>query len=285
MLVAGFFTIYKITKSLTYLSSEMKEITQDNLHKRVKHIHSSDEIGELAHNFNSLLDRINDAFKREKQFIGDVAHELRTPLATLRSSIEVTLKKQRSNDEYIRSLKTVLEETKQLSSTVNDVLDLAWTESPDAKKQMSEFNLSELIEELFEICEKMAAEKKLILEQNIEKKITINGYREKMARAILNIMVNAIKYTDKGTVCIDLKRDGEKVSITITDTGIGISQKDALHIFDRFYRGTNSGKSSGSGLGLAIAKSVITLHKGSIEFEKINKGSLFRIILPAISSS
>src|SRR3989338_2628977 len=98
--VLGFTIIYKITKSLTYLSSRMKMITSRNLDERILDIQTKDEIGELAYSFNMLLDRLHDAFLREQQFIADVAHELKTPLATLRSTLEVALNQKRNTDEY-----------------------------------------------------------------------------------------------------------------------------------------------------------------------------------------
>src|SRR3989344_5335112 len=171
--VFGFTIIYKITKSLTYLSSRMKMISSKNLDERILDIQTKDEIGELAHSFNELLDRLHDAFKREQQFIADVAHELKTPLATLRSTIEVALQQKRESVDYQKALKEALSETHQLSSTLKNVLDLAWSETPAEQKNAKSFNLTELMADLLETAQKMAVLKKIAVSGSIAKNIMV----------------------------------------------------------------------------------------------------------------
>ncbi|MCL4387211.1 HAMP domain-containing protein, partial [Patescibacteria group bacterium] len=186
--VLGFTIIYKITESLTYLSGRMKNISSKNLDERIIDIEGNDEIGELAITFNGLMDRLHDAFKREQQFIADVAHELKTPLASLRGTLEIALRQKRDNEEYRKSIKEGLEEAHKLSSTLKNVLDLAWSETPEEQKNAKEFNVSFLMEELLETAQKMAIQKKITVSGKIEKDINILGYREKFGRSILNIL-------------------------------------------------------------------------------------------------
>ena len=282
----GFIIIYKITESLTYLSSRMRMISSKNLDERVDGIDSHDEIGELAQTFNQLLDRLHLAFKREQQFIADVAHELKTPLATLRSTLEIALNQKRSEDEYRRTLKEAVQETNRVSTTLKNVLDLAWSETPMEQKNAVSFNLSELTEELFELAQKMALKKNIKVSGSFAKNIKIIGFKEKLGRALLNIIDNAIKYTPtKDKVEMTLKKNKNQATIEIKDNGIGISQKDISHIFDRFYRGSAREKTFGSGLGLAIAKAIVNSHKGAIEVKsEIGKGTVFTINLPLVSS-
>lgn len=282
--VLGFTIIYKITKSLTYLSSRMRMITSRNLDERIDDVESRDEIGKLADSFNQLLDRLHDAFKREQQFIADVAHELKTPLATLRSTLEVALTRKRSTEEYQQIIKDAITETNAVSSTLKNVLDLAWSETPSEQKNAKSFNLTSLIEELLETAQKMAVRKKISVEGNLDKKVIIYGYQDKLGRALLNIIDNAIKYTPQnGRIEMTLKKENNKAVITFKDTGTGIAQKDLHHIFDRFYRGSSTEKTFGSGLGLAIAKAIISSHKGEIEIKsKVGKGSTFTIFLPLV---
>lgn len=283
--IVGFFIIHKITQSLTYLASEMKVITSENLDRKVKTIKGNDEIANLSKSFNSLLDRINEAFKREQQFIGDVAHELKTPLATLRSTLEVARSNKRSHEEYELVIDQAINETAHISSTLTNILDLAWTESIKELKTAKKFNLSELMKELVDIAEKLALNKKLRIENFIADGINVIGYKDKLAHAILNVIDNAIKYTSEGTISIALKIVKGKVFILIKDTGMGIKEKDIPHIFDRFYRADSTEKISGSGIGLAISKSIISLHKGTIEVETShNQGTTFVIALPSLSS-
>ncbi len=282
--IIGFSIIYKITNSITALTSQIKSISSRNLEQRIQSIHSQDEIGELASSFNSLLDRLHQAFEREQQFIADVAHEMKTPLATLRGTLEVTLSKERTKDEYKKILTDSIIETDQLSLTLKDVLDLAWSESPSVQSHAKQFSLSSLMEELGDISQKLAVGKHITIKTAFAKKLQITGYKEKLAQAIMNIIENAIKYTpEKSSVSIKLERLHNKARITIADTGIGISPEDIPHIFDRFYRGAKTARTSGSGLGLAISKSIITLHKGYITAESIHKkGTTFTVMLPLL---
>lgn len=280
----GFTIIYKITRSLSYLSSKMKMISSKNLDERIDDIQSDDEIGELAYSFNELLDRLHNAFKREQQFIADVAHELKTPLSTLRSTIEVALQQKRENNDYQKALEDALSETHRLSSTLKNVLDLAWSETPAEQKNAKSFNLTDLMEDLLETAQKMASRKKITVLGSVVQEITIYGFKDKLGRAILNIIDNAIKYTaEAGRIELVMKKTGNTVTITIKDSGRGISQKDLPHIFDRFYRGSASERVFGSGLGLAIAKAIVISHGGDIKVKsKIGQGSYFSIFLPLI---
>ena len=282
----GFIIIYKITESLTYLSFRMRMISSKNLDERINGIDSHDEIGELAQAFNQLLDRLHLAFKREQQFIADVAHELKTPLSTLRSTLEITLNHKRTEDEYRQTLKEAVSETHRVSTTLKNVLDLAWSETPMEQKNAISFNLSELMEELLELAQKMALKKNVKVSGSFDKNIIIIGFKEKLGRALLNIIDNAIKYSpNKGKVDVTLKKNKFQATIEIKDNGIGISQKDISHIFDRFYRGSTREKTFGSGLGLAIAKAIINSHRGEIEVKsEAGKETVFTVTLPLVSS-
>lgn len=279
--VVGYITIARLTNSLTYLSSEMKLITQANLDKRIKVKSRKDEIGELSTSFNNLLDRIDEAFRRERQLIGDVAHELKTPLATMQTSVEVALQVRRNETEYIQTLEGLLNDVGRLSLTLKNVLDLAWSDAPYHKDNGKVFSLSILMDELIEITQKMLTGKNIRLKSNVAKDIEIFGYRDHFARALLNILDNAVRYTNEGIITIDLQSIRGNIIINISDSGTGIDPKDVPHIFDRFYRGSTTQRISGTGIGLAIAKSIIALHKGVIHVEsKMNVGSKFTITLP-----
>lgn len=277
-----FIIIYKISKSLTYLSSRIKAISSKNLKENVSGIDGEDEIAELALSFNNLLNRLDEAFQREQQFIADVAHELKTPLATLKSSFEVTLSKKRSAKEYHEVIERSVTEIDHLSSTLKNVLDLAWSESSMEENNRTKFNLTELLEDLYDIAQKMALKKNIEVSLSAPPKMYLLGFREKLARAILNIIENGIKYSPNGgKVQIELEKVKHRIYINITDTGRGILVEEIPFIFERFYRGSKTDKVLGSGLGLAIAKSIIKLHQGDIKVSsKVGKGSTFIIILP-----
>ncbi len=279
--ISGFFIIRRITQSLINLTGQIKNITDRNLETRIKGIGSEDEMGELAQAFNDLLERLNKAFIRERQFIADVAHELKTPLATQRSGLEITLRQNRSAGEYRQAVADAVTENSRLSATLQNVLDLAWSEAPNEQNRTTKFNISQLMEDLCEIAIKMAQAKKITVNHSIKKNIDVSGFKDKLAMAILNIIDNAIKYTPPGgKITINLTKNKHGVKIIIADTGCGIAKKDLPHIFDRFYRGAATDNVKGSGLGLAISKSVINLHHGNIQVKsRAGKGTVFIILI------
>ncbi len=288
--IEGLIIVRKITNPLTKLTTKIKTITSKNLSERIGLSSTDDEIGDLATSFNELLNRLDESFKREQQFIGDVAHELKTPLATLRSSVEIALSKDREKEEYKEVLNETLTDVDRINSTLKNVLDLAWTEADQVKNLTKSFNLSELIEELREIAVKMASQKSIEVDGQTEKDLEVFGDKEKFSRAILNFLDNAIKYTpQRGKIEFNLRLKDSDAIITIKDSGEGILSEDLPHIFDRFYRGSKTDKETlllrnktfGSGLGLAIAQVVIKAHKGEIEVKsKVGQGTTFILRLP-----
>ena len=280
--IAGFVIIYKFTQSLHRLSDKMRKITYKNLDERITDVKGEDEIGELALTFNKLLDHLHEASQREQQFIGDVAHELKTPIANLRTSLEIGLQKKRTNEKYKEIIKDAVAETDRISTTLKNILDLAWSETPNDQKKSEKFNLSELLEELCDITQKMASQKNITTEFSIEKQVFLAGFKDKLARALLNILENAVKYTPANrAIEVDLETIHDKAIIGIKDTGIGISEDEQKKVFDRFYRGSKTDDVFGSGLGLAISRSMINLHHGEIKVDsKVGKGSTFIISLP-----
>lgn len=280
----GFIFIYRITSSITALTAQIKKITSKNLDTRVTGS-GQNEIGELSLSFNSLLDRLSEAFKREQQFIADVAHEMKTPLATLRSSLEVALSKDRANEEYKSLIADSILEVNTVSGTLKNVLDLAWLEAPIGRNKPILFNLSRTLLEIVEIAEKLASRKNILVVSDILPAVTILGYSGKLSQAILNVVDNAIKYTPfGGTVTIRLEAEPSRIVIGITDTGQGIYKEDLPHIFERFYRSPHAVHTTGTGLGLAICQSIIALHGGEITVKsKLSAGTTFVVVLPKIS--
>lgn len=278
----GYLIITQVTDSLTNLSTQIKSITSQNLEEKVTVRHSNDEIEELAVSFNQLLDRLSASFKREQQFIGDMAHELTTPLATLKNSFEVVLSRKRDQKEYKNLTKNALQDVDRLNAIIKDILDLAWSEADTTKHLETSFDLSDLVEELREIVSTMAREKKIQVIGKTDSSISIWGDKDKIFRAIFNISENAIKYTPKNsTVEINLLKQADHALLRVRDSGPGIPETEQSQVFNRFYRGTKTKETSGTGLGLSIANSIIKAHRGAIDVKsKIGQGTEFRIILP-----
>lgn len=263
----GYLLAKSVIQPITSISEKLKKISSENLDERVATPNTNDEIKELAVTFNSLLDRLSQAFKREKQFIGDVAHELKTPLATQRSNIEVILSRDRDKKEYVKALDENLVDNRRMSITLDNILDLAWSEA-ELTTHFEIFNLSELVEDIRDLAAKMAISKNIKIIGETAPDIKIHGKRDKLFHAVLNIVDNAVKYTnEKGIVTISLYKTSNKINLQIKDNGVGIAKKDLPHIFERFYRGSRNEKTSGSGLGLAIAQAIISSHHGNIDIK------------------
>lgn len=282
ILIGGHYLAKSVTAPITVISEKLKIISSENLDERISVPRTDDEIKELAVTFNKLLDRLSYAFKRERQFIGDVAHELTTPLATQRSNIEVILGKVRNSQQYKKALSETLIDNTKISSTLKNILDLAWSEADNAKILNETVNLSELVEEIADLAEKMAIKKNIAVISHVEKDIKIRGKKDKIFRAIINLIDNAVKYSNAGgTIRINLHKTSTAAHLEVKDGGIGITRNDLPYIFRRFYRGEGTSQTKGSGLGLAIVKAIIDAHHGKIEIKsQKHKGTTVSVVLP-----
>lgn len=272
--LGGYLLIKKAIGPIGIMTDKLKKISSENLDTKISVPQTGDEIQELAETFNLLLDRLHLAFTRERQFIGDIAHELKTPLATIKTTIEIVKDKPKILNE-------ILLDVDKLITRLKNILDLAWSESLHTKT-FEKIDLSELLLELKDITVKLATPKNITVNSKITPNITILGKSDKLGQAILNILENAIKFTpNNGNISLGLSLRDNLALINIKDNGVGISTSDLSHIFERFYRGTKTTKTLGSGLGLAISDSIIRAHHGEIKVEsKVGKGSTFSIYLP-----
>jgi heavy metal sensor kinase len=272
----------KIMRPISKMSDQMDDIGSEHLEERIETPNTSDEIEKLGLTFNKLLDRLQESFERERQFIGDVAHELKTPVATLRGEIELALSKKRTNEEYKKALDESLIDVNRLSTTMKNILDLAWINADSANFDDHTFDLTSALTELKDLATKLGSPKHITIKGDIANNIVVKGMEDKVSRALLNIIDNAIKYTPKeGTVSISLRAKKQNAIVEITDTGIGITEKELSHVFERFYRGAKTAKTLGSGLGLAITQGIIKAHKGDIDISsKTGKGTVVTISLP-----
>ncbi|MEP7167438.1 MAG: ATP-binding protein [Candidatus Woesebacteria bacterium] len=280
--VGGVFAARTALRPITQVSKQLKKISAENLKERVPDPRTGDEIEELSQTFNGLLDNLDQAFIRERQFIGDVAHELKTPVATLKGGIEVTMSKERTKEEYKNALTETLIDINRLSSTIKNILDLAWIGAQTLDLNDTSFDLSSALVELQEIASKLAMQKRINFASDIRPGMMIGGAEDKIARAVLNLIDNAIKYTPAGgSVSLSLREKTGNAVIEVKDTGIGVPENELEHIFKRFYRGSKATKSLGSGLGLAITQGIITAHHGDIQVKsKVGKGTSILITLP-----
>ncbi|NMB56599.1 HAMP domain-containing histidine kinase [Candidatus Beckwithbacteria bacterium] len=264
------------------LTQEMNNISANKLDSRVAILNPKDEIGEVATAFNDLLDRLEKSFTKEKELIHDLAHQLKTPLTAIRSDIEISLTKKRTYEEYREILKNILQDSGRMNILIKDMLNLAWASNGQQEKQFQKINISNILEEVYEIALQIGQVKKLEIINNIDQEIWIMGQKEKIFQIFLNLIENAIKYTNKkGQITIKAIKEENRAKIFVKDNGIGISKKDLPFIFDRFYRGNSQGE--GTGLGLSIAKELTKIHKGKIEVaSQKGEGTTFVVSFPLV---
>ncbi|NMC36667.1 HAMP domain-containing histidine kinase [Candidatus Beckwithbacteria bacterium] len=266
---------------LRELAKSMNTISTKNLADRVEVGNPHDEIGEVGTSFNSLLDRLQKGFDKERQLIHDISHQLKTPLTAIKSDVEIALTKSRSLQAYQKILTNVLSDADRMSGILKDMMNFAWAASENQDQNFKTHNVSHLLEEAAEIAQQLGIDKHIIVSTSITPNLQVFGQQEKLLQIFLNILENAIKYSRrKGKILIQTNLEGSQVKIIIKDNGVGISKKDLPHIFERFYRG-KSQVGEGSGLGLSIAAALTRAHKGTIEASsQKGKGTTFVITLP-----
>lgn len=230
---------------------------------------------------------IYQSYRQIQQFTADAAHELRTPLAATRATVESTLELDLLPESEARNaLRTVERQTSRLAQLVQDLLLLSRMDLQGGMLKQQPCSLTTLIADLIDEFEAMAIAHDLALTSNIlgDRPIVVLGDEEQLYRLLANLVINAIHYTPKGgTIMISLKQIDHEALIHVQDSGIGISSEEQSHIFDRFYRvnSDRSRKTGGSGLGLAIAQAIAQSHQGSIQVKsELSSGSTFTVRLP-----
>ncbi|MCL4417104.1 MAG: HAMP domain-containing histidine kinase [Actinobacteria bacterium] len=284
-ILGGYFLANIGMQPVAALSNKLKKIEMENLEEQIINSHTGDEIEELTKTFNELLDRLREALKREHQFIVNVTHELKTPLAILQSSVELILSKKRSAKEYKKVFSEMLIDIKKASIMFNKILELAWSKAENVKVQGRVFDFSEFIAELQDVAKKMSLSKDITISGDITGGVKLFGEKDKLASSILNIIDNAIKFTPKhGYIRITL-HNKNNVIVKVQDNGIGITREDLPYIFEPFYRGVTLYTNKGSGLGLAITQGIIKAHNGIVNVNsKMGKGTTVIVTLPTLKN-
>ena len=281
----GWFFVYKSLNPIDEITKTARKIGDGDLSQRLKELKSNDEVGRLVETFNNMISKLEESFKQIRQFTADVSHELRTPLTIMKGEVEVALRKRRLPEEYEKIMNGILEEVELLTKIVEDLLFLERAESGVIKLNQEEINLNFLLGNIVEQFKTIMERKKLDFYMHVEPEdIVINGDAMQLRKLFLNLLDNAIKYTDEGgKINLSILSTGKYAKVILTDTGIGIPEKELFYIFKRFYRVDKSraGDTGGSGLGLSICETIVRVHNGRIEVESIpNFGSTFKVFLP-----
>jgi heavy metal sensor kinase len=291
--IGGYFLARKSLAPVVRMSQTAARIGAANLHERLPVINERDELGGLARVINALLARLDVSFEQQRRFMADASHELRTPVAIMRSETEIALSQQeRSNTEMRESLSIVNDETQRLTRIVEDLFTLARADAGQYKLTSKEFYLDELAGEVARSVRTLLAERELTLQLDATQEMPFRGDENLLRRLLLNLLDNAIKHTPRGgAVTISCKRERARYLVNISDTGTGIPAEAQAFVFDRFYRADSSrsraeddgaGLTSGAGLGLSIARWIAEAHDGTLELlHSSDEGTAFQLILPA----
>jgi signal transduction histidine kinase len=277
-----------VSRALTPISDIMSQvgvIGVSNLNARISEGNGKDELSQLAHTFNKMLERIESAFKTQKNFIANASHELRTPLTVITGHLEVILMKARKNEEYRKTIISVLGNIKNLNHISNRLLQLAQASSEFSEADFSLLRIDEILWQAKKDVQKI--NENYLININFsetiddELKLKVKGNEQLLRTAISNIIDNGCKYSDNQTSEISVKNDRNNVIIIFSDTGIGITEDDFSMIFQPFYRARNAIGTKGHGIGLSLVEKIVALHKGKITVKSaIKKGSTFTLSLP-----
>jgi signal transduction histidine kinase len=272
----------RVLQPVRDISQAARRVSAQTLDTRLALDGPHDELKELADTFDTMLERLQRAFKQQRRFVADAAHELRTPLATLRTNLEVVRADPTASPAAYRQMAVTLERSLgRLERLVEDLLVLAREEHITARQEIA---LGPLLEEVLLDLRPMADERLVVVEYSGALDLSVRGDEALLSRVFHNVVENGIRYNRPGgTVAIAIRRQDTWAVVTVADSGIGIPPEDQPQIFERFYRVDRSRArhTGGLGLGLAIAADVVRRHGGTICVEStLGVGSTFTIRLP-----
>jgi signal transduction histidine kinase len=279
----------KHLKPIKIMTEQVKDMSGNNLSTRLNVSGTKDELKDLALTFNQMLNDIQKSYEREKQFVSDASHELRTPIAVIKGYAGM-LNRWGKDDPAIleESIHAILSETDNMHSLVESLLFIARNDKGALKMDKVPFSFTELFAEI--VKETRLIDSQHEITETIDQNLLIHGSSDKLKQALRIFIDNSIKYTpDGGKLTLSLRRSEHHAIVVISDDGIGISKEDLPHIFDRFYRADKSrtkmkeNQHGGTGLGLSIAKIIIEQHGGKIHVDSaIDEGTTFTLFLPAL---
>ncbi len=274
---------------LLRITGRVKQISTENLHLRLELQGNNDEMDVLADTFNDMLNRIESSFEIQNNFVSNASHELRTPLTAIIGEADVSLSKLRSPEEYIETIKVILEEAEKLDAKTKALLFLAQTGFDGKVVKLSKVRIDQLLWDVKETVERINPTSSIFLDTSLmpddPMKLKVDGNEQLLHLAFTNIVSNGCKYSNNKPVHVSLAVSDKKVIVVVKDEGIGIPAKDLSHIYDTFYRASNAKNYEGYGIGLPLTRNIIRLHKGELNvYSQENKGTIVQVKFPAAST-
>ena len=300
VIIAGSCAAYLLaghyTKPVQQLSAHMKEIGPNTLSDSIEIKGGGEEVQELVKSFNQMTDQLDEAFAMQSRFSVSAAHELRTPIAVLRTKLDVFKKKKRKQSEYDELVDTMETYIDRLSAIIANLLEL--TETSELG-EVEDVSLDAVITTVVDDLESVAQNNMVNVQVNTQidahsetqseaQNLTVKGNANLLYRVIYNLVENAIRYNHKeGSVNIALETEGQECLVTIADTGVGIAPEQRELVFEPFYR-VNKSRSrefGGAGIGLSLVKTILKQHGASITVsENTPQGSVFTIRIPLVDA-
>lgn len=280
----GYWMSARALRPIDRMIATVSDISAHQTDRRLEVIHD-DELGRLAMTLNAMLDRLRNALKEMRQFTEDAAHELRTPLAVIRSTAEVALRHSRPAMYYEESLQAIVEEANRLTDLSNQLLILTREEGGLHVVDTNEnVDLGEIVQNVVLDFEALAESRHVRLNSQVVPPLQVAGNADRLRRVFLNLVDNAVKYTPAGgSIQLDVECWLHTLEVVIRDTGIGIAPEHIPHLFDRFYRvdTSHNRETGGAGLGLAICRAIVTSHGGQLTLRsEVGVGTEVRVCLP-----
>ncbi len=257
----------------------------ENLSQRLEVPAAGDELARLSETWNGMLERLESAVRRLSQFTADASHELRTPVALIRATAELTLRRERSTETYRQALRHIIDDSDRTTRLIEDLLLLARADAGLPTLPLDRVELTPLVRDVCEQGQILARERQLAISTEApEQPVYVDGNDPALRRLLLLLVDNAVKYTPPGGhITVSVAMDSSGPTVTVRDTGIGIPGAALPHVFERFYRVDESRnrEAGGAGLGLSIAQWIAQRHHASIEAESVEgRGSAFRVRFP-----
>ncbi len=283
--LGGYWISRRALAPVDEMTRTAKSIGIQNLSQRLNVPATGDELQRLSETWNDMLARLESAVKRLSQFTADASHELRTPVALIRTTAELTLRRERSPETYREALRQVVLESERTSRLVEDLLLLARADAGLPALSLERVELTPLVRDVCEQGRVLADARQLqISTEAPDDPVYVEANDPALRRLLLLLLDNAVKYTPAGgRITVSVGSDPAGTTVAVRDTGIGIADSALPHVFERFYRADESRNrdAGGTGLGLAIAKWIADRHRASLEAESVvGEGSTFRVRFP-----
>lgn len=283
-MISGWIYAGKALKPITRIIKEVNDIKISSLNKRLHEGEGKDELEQLSHTFNNMLDEIEAAFKTQKGFIANASHELRTPLTAITGQLEFILMKPHTSEEYKNTLSSVFEDIKNLNMASKRLLLLAQTSSDISESAFLPVRMDEITWLACEDALRYSPDYnvKFNLDESLDDEtMTVAGDEQLLKIAIYNLIENGCKYSNDHTVIVNIRAAQPNVIIEVIDHGIGMTQEDIRQITTPFFRGDNVSSTKGTGIGHSLIDRIIKVHHGTIQIiSELNKGTKIILQLP-----